>query len=480
VNALKADVDRTYAPIETGARISALDALRGVALFGILLANVRQMFLPWDISDFPVPLGVGERLAWIDWQFYHALVDLKFLTLFSLLFGIGFALQSERLTARGVGFVRIYLRRVLILAMFGIAHALLLYTAEVLFAYALTGLVLLLAYKASADNQFRMGLALLGIATVWEYQLGSLDDVSVGITALTAVLLAAALIPLWQRRWKVALGVSAAIVLAAGCALTLSLDVGAGGPGIAADYRDAQNQLAAMRAGDATAWPVELRVRRQGGFAALVGLHARQFAGLLLYIAVILLWRTLGLFMIGAALFRSGVLTKTSPEVWRRVARFGLGIGLPLSVVATWLQGREMQGLIDRPFPEFLHDFSALPLSAGIAGAVFVLQQRGTHRWVWDRVEAAGRMALTNYIGQSLTMAAIAEPWGLNLYARLGGPALTALAVLVFLVLTLLSYAWLGRFALGPLESLWRCGTYWRWLPNARVHAASHVRRQTG
>jgi uncharacterized membrane protein YeiB len=339
VNALnEADVDRTYAPVETGARISALDALRGVALFGILLANVRQTFLPWDIADFPVPLGASERLAWIDWQFYHALVDLKFLTLFSLLFGIGFALQSERLTARGVGFVRIYLRRVLILAMFGIAHALLLYTAEVLFAYALTGLVLLLAYKASADTLFRMGLALLGIATIWEYQLGSLEEVSVGITALTAVLLAAALIALWRRNWKAALGVCAAIVLAAGCALTLSVDIGAGGPGVAADYRDAQKQLAAMRAGDATAWPVELRVRRQGGgFAALVGLHARQCAGLLLYIAVILLWRTLGLFMIGAALFRSGVLTKASPEVWRRVAGIGLGIGLPLSVATTWL-----------------------------------------------------------------------------------------------------------------------------------------------
>ena len=83
----------TATPLDSGARIAALDAIRGVALLGILLANVRQMFLPWEVAAFAVPARNGsDLLAWLDWGFFDSLVDLKFITLFSLLFGAGFAL----------------------------------------------------------------------------------------------------------------------------------------------------------------------------------------------------------------------------------------------------------------------------------------------------------------------------------------------------------------------------------------------------
>lgn len=460
-------------PVEAGARIRGLDALRGVALLGILLANVRQMLLPWDIGNFAVSLGGSDSLAWRDWQLFYALVDLKFLTLFSLLFGIGFALQGERINARGDGFVGVYLRRVTILAMFGIAHALLLYPAEVLMPYAITGLLLLCAHRLSADNLFRIGLTLLGITTIWGYQLGSLGRVSIGITVVAIVLLAASVTLLWRRSWLLALIVWAIVLFAAGCALTLKFNAGSGAAGVASEYAQAQQHLMAMSTGDVPSWPEEFRVRREGSFIALVGLHARQYADILFYFGILLLWRTLGLFMIGAGLFRSGALLQASPVVWKRIAFAGLGIGLPLSILATVLHGREIQGVIDWRFPEFLHAFSALPLAAGIAGAVFVLHRRESQRWLWARIEAAGRMALTNYLGQSFVMAAIAEPWGLGWYGRLGGPALTCLAVGVFATLALLSHAWLRRFRMGPLEWLWRCGTYWRWLPNrAAVTAA--------
>lgn len=453
-------------PLDASARIRGLDALRGVALLGILLANVRQMFMPWSIGNFAVSLGGSDHLVWLDWQFFHALVDLKFLTLFSVLFGIGFALQDERLSARGDGFVGIYLRRVAILALLGIVHALLLYPAEVLLPYAVTGLLLLGAHKLSADNLLRTGLVLLGIATLWGYQLGALGSVDIGVTLLSIALLAGSVILLWRRNRLLALGVWAVVLFAAGCALTLKFNAGDAAAGIASEYREAQQQLAAMSADDMAAWPEEFRVRRAGDFAALVRLHASQYADILFYFAVVLLWRTLSLFMIGAGLFRSGVLTQTSSAAWKRVAIIGLGIGLPLSILATGLHGREIHGFADWRFPTFLHAFSALPLAAGIAGAVFVLHRRDAQRWLWMRIEAAGRMALTNYLGQSLVMAALAESWGFGLYGHFGGPALTALAVVVFAVLALFSHLWLTRFRMGPLEWLWRCGTYWRWLPN--------------
>ena len=452
----------SFAPVDVQARIRGLDAVRGVALLGIVWANVRQMFMPWEIAAFSVPRGGNDSLAWLDWQVFDAFIDLKFLTLFSLLFGVGFALQGERLSARGHGFTGIYLRRVLILALFGILHGVLLYPAEVLTPYAVAGLLLLALRKLSTANLFRIGFILLGATAIWHYQLGSLGEISIVITVLTIVALALSMSLLWRKNWLVAILVWTGIVLASGLILTLRFDFSAGGETVAMEYQETQKQLAAMSTNNTEAWPEEFKVRRLGDFIPLVKLHAEQYALILFYFGILLLWRTLGLFMIGAGLFRSGVLTRVSSDIWKRVAAIGLSIGIPLSVVTTWLQGREILGLTNWRFPEFLHTVSALPLAAGIAGIVFLLHARSS---LWIPVEAAGRMALSNYIGQSLVLAAIAEPWGLNLYGRLSGPALTALALLVFALLALASHLWLKRFRMGPLEWLWRCGTYRKWLP---------------
>ena len=123
--------------------------------------------------------------------------------------------------------------------------------------------------------------------------------------------------------------------------------------------------------------------------------------------------------MIGAGIFRSGFVINGSAIEWSRVARIGLGVGLPLSLAATWLTQRELVGVVDWRWPDSLHTLSALPLAAGLAGLVFLWRARPGQRWLWSRVEAAGRTALTNYIGQSFVIALLAEPWGFGLY---GGP----------------------------------------------------------
>jgi uncharacterized protein len=452
-------------PVEGGARLLRLDALRGFALLGIAWANVRQLFLPFDVGEFAVSIGGSERLAWIDWQVFHALVDLKFLTIFSVLFGIGFALHQERIEARGGHFTGIYLRRASILALFGILHGLLLYSAEVLMPYAVAGLMLFATKRWTADAQMRTGLALLGISLLWGYQIGALGGVSILISVTAAALLIATTLLTRHRSWRVALAAWITVVIAAAVALTAELGAGTG-DGLAGEYLEAQRQLAAMSGESAGAPPEEWLARQDGSFAALFRLHVEQYAQLLFYVLIFLLWRTLALFLIGAGLFRTGVVAMDSPAAWSRIAFAGLGIGLPLSMLATWLQGRELQGAMDWRWPEFLHSISALPLAAGLAAAVFLLHRQPATRWLWSRIESAGRMALTNYVGQSLVFALLAESWGFGLYGRLGGVELTLVAVAVFSLLAEASYFWLRAFRMGPLEWLWRCGTYWRWLPN--------------
>jgi uncharacterized protein len=456
------------APTPDEERIHSLDALRGVALLGIAWANVRQLLQPWDIGNLPLALGGSERLAWLDWQAFMALIDFKFITLFSLLFGIGFALQGERLRARGSHFSGVYLRRVAILGAFGLAHGLLLYPAEVLLPYAIAGALLLALQRLAPATMIRVGLVLLGITLLWIYQLGATGRAHVGITVSAAVALIGA-VALSRKSWALALCVWTAVVVAGGCALTVVFDPSTMGAGNALEYQEAQQQLAAMIAGPSSAWPDEFRVRQDGGFGALLALHAGQYALVILFFAIALLWRTLGLFLIGAGLFRSGVLARASAQTWRRVATVGIATGLPLSVLATWLQTGEMLGRFDLRWPEFLHALSALPLAAGIAGAVFVLHLSGAQRWLWARIEAAGRMALTNYVGHSLVLSAIAESWGLHLYGKLNGPQMTTLAIAVFAILAALSHVWLQRYRMGPLEWVWRCGTYGTRLPNRLV-----------
>jgi uncharacterized protein len=134
---------------DSSERIEILDALRGLALFGILLANI----LVWSgwvlMTDAQrLELAAAEGVGW-QYRFHHLLVDGKFYTIFSLLFGAGFALQIARLTSRGADGLRIYRRRVLVLLAIGLIHSWLIWDGDILTLYALLGLLLPLFHRWS-------------------------------------------------------------------------------------------------------------------------------------------------------------------------------------------------------------------------------------------------------------------------------------------------------------------------------------------
>jgi uncharacterized membrane protein YeiB len=212
------------APIEPHARIASLDALRGVALLGILLANVRQMFLPWNVASFAVPGREGQLVGWVDWGFFDAIVDLKFITLFSLLFGMSFALQSKRIGVEDDRHSAVYLRRLGILALFGLLHGLLLYPAEVLLPYAIAGLLLYGLRGMATKNLYRVGIVLVATTIVWGFQIGSLGRVSPVITIGSAAAFSFAVAFAWDRGWRLALLAIAAIMLATVVVLLLRWD----------------------------------------------------------------------------------------------------------------------------------------------------------------------------------------------------------------------------------------------------------------
>jgi uncharacterized protein len=129
-------------PVTLSERILFIDVLRGLALFGILTANMRAFNAPVD-AYMHIGVLFHGRADVIAEGVVDAVFQGKFISIFSFLFGLGFAMQMSRAEARGVGFLSFYPRRLAALALFGIIHGMLIWSGDILFTYALSGTVLL-------------------------------------------------------------------------------------------------------------------------------------------------------------------------------------------------------------------------------------------------------------------------------------------------------------------------------------------------
>jgi uncharacterized protein len=134
------------APVEAGQRIEALDLLRGVAVLGILLVNAPSFAMPPEIGDTPTlsPLPFGPADAAL-WWIKHVLFEQKFVTLFSMLFGVSvFLVGGPGGPDRGARARRAVLwRRILWLAVIGALHGALVWFGDILLLYAMAGLVMI-------------------------------------------------------------------------------------------------------------------------------------------------------------------------------------------------------------------------------------------------------------------------------------------------------------------------------------------------
>ncbi len=165
----------TTAPTTASERIGELDVLRGFALFGVFTVHfVTSLYYLYPVDE-------AIRAAWTEDPFQYALLvvcDVLFLdkaiTLFSVLFGIGFWVQMERLETRGEGFERIYLRRLAILLGFGLINKFLLFPGDILVDYALLGFALFFLRGLSPRAMLIIGLALMFVVSQLSY--GMLDS----------------------------------------------------------------------------------------------------------------------------------------------------------------------------------------------------------------------------------------------------------------------------------------------------------------
>lgn len=402
------------APVAQGERIDTLDFIRGLAVMGILAANIvafGQPFMAYFTpGEFLVPSGDPDGWLWIA-QFI--LVDGKMRGLFTLLFGAGLYLFMEKAWARGATrWLQAW--RLIILLGFGLCHFYFIWFGDILALYALVGLIVLACLKWPVRSQLWVGLA--------GYMLG-------------VVFYTFTIFP-----WMVT-----------------TTSMGEASPELA-EQRAGLN--AQMQARIAAETPVNEAIA-SGDYTALVA-HRIGEQGLEPFTNVLLFgFETLPLMLIGVALYRLGFFSGGFERGrmllwgWAGVIAGGLAhlaIGLLMQADGFSAYGTQAAFMGMSPLPR-------LWMVLGLAALLVVYSPSATG-WLGERIRAAGRAAFTNYLGTSVVMMLVFHGWALGLFGQLNRPQLYIVVALAWVVMLAWSKPWLDRYCYGPLEWLWRCLTY--------------------
>ncbi|KLE32497.1 hypothetical protein AAW00_13320 [Aurantiacibacter luteus] len=407
------------APVARAERIVALDVVRGIAVLGILLANITAFAHMRAAYYWPPALPGGAQASdeWL-WLAQFVLVDGKMRGLFAVLFGAGLALFAER--AVGIAGLWLQARRLAWLALFGALHFVLLFDGDILLTYAVAGLIVLPFLHRSLD------FAVLGL--IW--------------AMIGALVVAAAYFSAAQLEWQ-------AVTTAPGEAW-LSVE------------QAWQARLAEYAA--------EAQVHLSGTYADVAAMRLADLPSHAGDAVTFVFFETIPMMLIGVGLYRAGLLTDSAVRRrWRRAAWVGLLAGAGVLAV-TGL------AVMDRGFPIYQTQFAFYGV-AGLANVPFVLgamvlltdwAERAREGWLAERLALAGRMAFSNYVGTSLMMMLIFDGWAGGRFGTMHRGELLVVVLLGWALMLTFSRVWLARFRYGPLEWLWRCLTYWRRFPLRR------------
>ncbi|MGS1106562.1 DUF418 domain-containing protein [Achromobacter anxifer] len=393
----------------THARLEQVDALRGFALFGILVVNIGIFSSPFygaGIADpaysQPLDLAVRWLIAW--------LFETKFYLLFSFLFGYSFTLQMAAAERSQAAFAPRFLRRLMGLALLGLAHAVLFYQGDILLTYALLGLALLLCRRMEPRRALRISLWLVVLtAALWAIlgALSYLDPVP---------------------------------------------------PGYEAQYH--ADALAAIDA-------------YRGTVGTTIAQHVKELTGGVWFTVLFVQGPfAFAMFLAGYALGRRNALA----DPWREPRALWLLCALGL---IPGLAGSALYAFTSLPsagvaweLPGLAVDLLTAPLlSMSYAAALLLAMRTGPGARLAGWLVPAGRMALSNYLMQSVVCAFLFTAWGLRLFASVSPLAAFCIAVALFAAQLPLSAWWLRRHAYGPVEWFLRALTIGAWPAWRRARA---------
>lgn len=397
----------TALTVDPGRRVAALDALRGVAVVGIVPMNVIAVSMPWAAYVNPRAFGGSGPLETVLWALSFVLIEDKFRTLFAMMFGAGVAILLDRATTRPLFSHWARMGALLAIAM---AHAILLANNDVLRSYAIAGLILPLAIH------WKVRWLLAGAAAIMVCQLAVSGYLTWNwLTYWFRIQSGEVFDPQYLAQAERRFGANPEVI-------GFGLDPG-------------QESFAER---------IDRRTSTLGSQAVAVAASVPS---------------AMAAMLVGIALWRNGLLAGE----WDRARAFRLWrncaiLTLPTLVfLALWT--------IDSGFSPIIAPANALIWSApfdlvlGVGYAALAMALFGgvlRHRPLTSVWSAAGRMALTNYLATSFVFAAIFASWGLGLFGKIDRPQALLITLVPIALMLLWSPWWLARFRQGPAEWLWR------------------------
>lgn len=402
-------VDQAVAPVRAGERLKSLDVLRGFALLGILVPNIVVFSWPSAAMKDPSIIGSGSANE-LGFAITSIVFTSKFRFLFAMLFGAGVVVYSRKYD-HGEQQVKIstgaalWYKRCAILLCFGLLHAYGLWFGDILTWYALAGLTILWwIRRVPVKFQFLIACTLLFVSML----------ITLALYALQV--------------WAISEG-----------QMTESNSM----------FADPKHEIASMRG----SW--------------LDGFFVRAPMALMMHLIFVplMLPNLLGIMTLGIALCRSGVLSGAKSMKWYLLSgAIGLAIGGTLTALWwSWVQSTDDQ-LIGSIRISFVW-IPGIPLGLGYGMFVIAMSKTNIFNLITTPLAAVGRMALTNYLMQTLLCTTFFYGYGFGYFASIEYPQLWFVIAAVWFVNIAFSLIWLRFFRFGPFEWLWRCMTYGKLLP---------------
>lgn len=402
-------------PVQPQERFMILDVLRGLALLGICLANFPEFslytFQPDEVTASMPSAGIDRVVRYFQYMF----IDGKFYTLFSLLFGIGFSIILSNAMRKGAKGFGVFYRRMWILAVIGAVHLMLIWSGDILLLYALLGMLLPLFHRFS-DKKL---LLFSGVFILFPVVIDTLS-------AAGGVNLSAPVVRLQQHY----------------CSL----------------YGITENNFGIWLR-DADSYGKVFQFLVQGAFVRMQEFIDGHRA-----------FKVMSLFLLGYYIGRNRLYANLPDRriLLKKVCGIGFLVGFPTSVLYAWsaVNGHPY-GLISH---SMLYAVSVVPMGLAYVAGFCLLFVKYRGNCIWRLFAAPGRMALTNYIGQSVAGMVLFYGTGLGLGASIGLAGTELIATGVFLFQIVFCRLWLHHFQYGPLEWIWRMLTYGR-----RLHILKSV-----
>ncbi len=402
--------EKAIAPVQSGERINEIDMIRGVALFGILMVNMA--FFKSPFFDLRLPSNYPEGIEKTSAYFIQLFFTGNFYAIFSFLFGLGFFIFMDRTMQKGMELKPLYRRRLFALMFFGLLHITLFWSGDILFNYALVGFILM-AFRNKS---------------------------------LQAI-----------KKWIIGLFIISFIL---NMIMTMFKGIGE----IIGDekyYAMVDKMLGEAIYKYSEAGFVELLLYR------LVNETPYMLIGVIFWIP-----QVLAFFLCGLYVGKKGIFNDISSHIplFKKIRFWGFLVGgLFLILLVLFDSGTiTTNALVNLSMLSGINYLASLFLFPAYVSTIVLAAQNATWNKILSPVAAAGKMALTNYLSQTIICVIIFYSFGFGFYGKLTifhGIILTAA---IFLLQVFWSNMWMKKFRFGPMEWIWRLFTYKKRFPIAR------------